>query len=308
MRKIILVLFAFLLPLFLVGSGEAFAQEQEKQTTGSIKIQTLVYADGSVSQGFFFSLNSSLLKELGASESGIVLFSSSYSTKINHLRNLLVASFYSIYMQNPDEQFAIGDGGGLEFGAVKLYDEQTIGFQMLFTSSEAWQYYHPSSNQGDKEEGEESGENIEFITTKTSSGEIIFSQNLSSTNQTVGEYLTNLYLDSCEQISINAQDIYYPLLVYEYGVSSSKIHSNADSIFYSELGLYHHVWQRTLDNYQSENQISIYIKQVNKQWWYLTIICVGVGTVAIGFAGAAIYNKFKNKKQNSFIDKKNSNH
>ena len=308
MRKIILVLFAFLLPLILVGSGEAFAQEQEKQTTGSIKIQTLVYADGSVSQGFFFSLNSSLLKELGASESDIVLFSSSYSTKINHLRNLLVASFYSIYMQNPDEQFAIGDGGGLEFGAVKLYDEQTIGFQMLFTSSEAWQYYHPSSNQGDKEEGEESGENIEFITTKTSSGEIIFSQNLSSTNQTVGEYLTNLYLDSCEQISINAQDIYYPLLVYEYGVSSSKIHSNADSIFYSELGLYHHVWQRTLDNYQSENQISIYIKQVNKQWWYLTIICVGVGTVAIGFAGATIYNKFKNKKQNSFIDKNNANH
>ena len=229
MKKIILILFAFLIPIFSLGSTEVFAQSQEKQTTGSIKIQTLVYADGSVSQGFFFSVNSSLLKELGASDSDIVKFESAYSTKINHLRNLLVASFYSIYMQNPKEEFAIGVGGGLEFSSVKLYDDDNIGFQMVFTSSEAWRYYHPSTNEGDNEDSSEDNSGIEFITTKTSSGEIIFSQTLSTTNQTVGEYLTNLYLDACEQISIDALDNYYPLLVYEYGVASSKIHSNADN-------------------------------------------------------------------------------
>ncbi len=289
MKKFLIILIVLLFPvltLFGIKSNTSAAE-----TTQFIKVQTLSYSDGSVLQGFYISVNSQFLIEKGATQQEVVLFKKSIATSLDSYKNYLLAYYSSIYLSKPDENFIIGSGGGIEFTQTGEIDSEIIGFQIKFTSREAWNYYHPSSG----EENQNPGYNEnEFVSKVESSGKIMFSQNV-TTDTTYGQYFVNMYLNAGNDInfSSNLEDIYSPKLIYEYAVSSSKIHSNADYSYLSQLGLYHHVWERDLQNYQTDNQMSIYYYQPNTQWWYLTIICIGVAIVGIGLIIFAIQKRGK---------------
>ena len=288
------ILFALILILPLIFAGVSSTSMAEESKTGFIEVQTLSYSSGAVLQGFYFSINEDLLESLGASTEDITIFKSRLKSNITKFKNLMVANFANIYLQNPNEEFAIGENGGLVIKEVISSQNDYLGFQLLFTSSKAWSFYHPNSSTSEDASSQDQ-DKIEFVTTNNSSGQIIFAQSLSNYNQTIGQYLIDIYLSAGEGIIVNLEENYCPSLIYDYGVSSSKLHSNADQIFLGNDNLYHHVWQRSLENYTLQDSINLYYHQVNQQWWYLTIICIGVGIVLVGTSIVLIYNRYKQK-------------
>ena len=286
MKKISIILLAILTVLcFGLGLKSTYATEREESF---IKIQTISYQSGAVLQGFYFSCDEQMLAQNGAAPQTIQAFKNSLLSQINHLKSLMIASYSAIYLQNPNPEYAIGDGGGLEVSLVSDSSTNALGFQFLFTSINSWLYYHPS----DKNESENQ-EGVQFITTHSSQGQIIFNQTISSLDMTVGQYLKSLYLNSAQTAGVVVEERYNPSFIYEYALSSPKVHSNADKIEYSSLGLYHHFWIRSEEELASNNQIKLYYYQPNQQWWYLTIICVGVGVVLIGLVISIIKSRKK---------------
>lgn len=290
-----LLLFAFAL---IFGAGLDVAQSLSESTAFTesdsyIKVQTIVGQNGAVLQGFYFTTNQQTLLEQGASTQTIQSFKNALLSQINHLRNLMIASFTNIYLQNPQTEFVIGEGGGLEVALVSDSNEDVLGFQLLFTSQEAWSFYHP---QTDTESPSQQGK-PEFITTHISQGQIIFAQTLSNLNITVGQYLKNIYLSAGQTVGLEVEEIYNPQFVYEYALSSSKVHSNADEVVLSSDGLYHHIWQMSEEELESDGEIKLYFYQANKEWWYLTIICVGIAIVLLGATISFILKKRKIKSK-----------
>lgn len=290
-----LLLFAFAL---IFGAGLDVAQSLSESTAFTesdsyIKVQTIVGQNGAVLQGFYFTTNQQTLLEQGASTQTIQSFKNALLSQINHLRNLMIASFTNIYLQNPQTEFVIGEGGGLEVALVSDSNEDVLGFQLLFTSQEAWSFYHP---QTDTELPSQQGK-PEFIITHISQGQIIFAQTLSNLNITVGQYLKNIYLSAGQTVGLEVEEIYNPQFVYEYALSSSKVHSNADEVVLSSDGLYHHIWQMSEEELESDGEIKLYFYQANKEWWYLTIICVGIAIVLLGATISFILKKRKIKSK-----------
>lgn len=291
MKKIILAMFILILPLALVisSSNSTFAQDA---TTGYIQVQTVSYSNGAVMQGFYFSVNENFLVESGATETDVQGFRITLKSKINSLKNLMIANFTLIYLENPKAEFSIGEGGGLEI--LSIYDkaEDVYGFQLKFNSKEAWDFYHPKT---DNEQGDENPtEQESFIITIRSQGQNIFAQEIAGFEGTVGEYFQQIYLSAVQGIDVS--QTYNPLLVYDYAISSSKVRSNADSTYIDANGLYHHIWQRTIQSSVENDQIVLYYYQVQTQWWYLAIIGAAITFVLVGCGTLLIYNRYKNKK------------
>ena len=292
MKKFLLTLFVMIFPLIsLLGISNSTSALEPKQY---IKAQTYSYADGKVLQGFYISVNDEFLKENGVSSTETTNFKLVLESLLDGYKKILIAYYSSIH-ETQDPEFIIGAGGGLEFSEVSIFEGNYIGFQLLFTSRDAWKYYHPSSSGNDSaNEGET---NVEFVSTISSKGEMIFAQNFLE-GITYGQYFANMYLQAGQDTTSieNLESIYQPIFVYEYAVASSKIKSNADYTFYSTANLYHHVWERNFENYLTESEINLYYYQPNTEWWYLTIICIGVMVVVVGTAVCLILNKRKIKK------------
>lgn len=291
MKKFTIILSALLFVLCLGFGGRSTYASQSNESF--IKVQTISYQSGAVLQGFYFSCDDEMLALNGADSQTIQAFKNSLLSQINHLKSLMIASYSAIYLQNPNPEFAIGEGGGLEVSLVTDPSSNALGFQLLFTSQEAWAFYHPSDESETPAE-----ESSQFITTHSSQGQIIFAQTLSSLNMTVGQYLKSLYLTAAQSVSLSVEESYNPSYIYEYALSSSKVHSNADKIEYSSLGLYHHIWTRSEDQLASNSQINLYYYQPNQEWWYLTAICIGLGVVLIGGVIAIASKKLKKEKTN----------
>ena len=205
----------------------------------------------------------------------------------------MVANFTLIYLENPKAEFAIGENGGLEI--VSVYDQtnDAYGFQLQFNSKDVWDFYHPKSN--DDQDVSQSEKQESFVSTERSQGQIIFAQELSGFEGTVGQYFVQLYLSAVQGVDVSQS--YNPLLIYDYAISSSKVHSNADSTYVDASGLYHHLWQRTIQSSVENDQVVLYYYQVHAQWWYLAIIGVAVLVVLAG-SGILLICKRRNTNQN----------
>lgn len=296
MKKFLMMMLLLILPLALTFSGESQTLAEEK-TTGFIQVQTVSYADGGVLQGFYFSANEKFLTDNGATQSDIQSFRLALKSNINRLKNLMVANFTLIYVQNPKAEYAIGEGGGLQISSVYDQVNDAYGFQLYFKDRDAWDFYHPKSN--DDQDLSQSNKQESFVSTERSQGQIIFAQELSGYQGTVGQYFQQLYLSAVQGTDVSQS--YNPLLIYDYAISSSKVHSNADSTYSDVNGLYHHLWQRTIQSSIENDQIVLYYYQVHAEWWYLTIIGAAVMIVLVGCGIVMIRNrKQKIKREQNF--------
>lgn len=289
------IFFLFILLIAISLSSSGYVSSATEKSEQFIEVQTLSYNTGEIAQGFYFSTNEDFLLSLGANNEEVNLFLSRLRSNISKFRNLLIANFASIYLQNPIEEFAIGEKGGLIIQDVISKENNCIGFQLLFTSSGAWNYYHP--NKSNNENNKNESEDLNFISKILSEGEIIFAQTLDYQQMTVGEYFIKMYIDAGEGIIDNLNENYSPQLIYDFAVGSSKLHSNADSVVYGNDNLYHHLWQRTIDNYKAASQLNLYYYKINQQWWYLTVILTGVAIVVVGCAFVLIIKKIKIKNK-----------
>ena len=291
MKKFLLIAFLLILPLTLTFSSSRQTVAEEN-TTGFIQVQTAAFSDGSVLQGFYFSANEKFLTDSGATQTEIQNFRLALKSNINRLKNLMVANFTLIYLENPKAEFAIGENGGLEI--VSIYDQtnDAYGFQLQFNSKVVWDFYHPKSN--DDQDVSQSEKQESFVSTERSQGQIIFAQELAGFEGTAGQYFVQLYLSAVQGVDVSQS--YNPLLIYDYAISSSKVHSNADNTYVDANGLYHHLWQRTIQSSVENDQIVLYYYQVHAQWWYLAIIGVAVLVVLAG-SGILLICKRRNKNK-----------
>lgn len=289
MKKFLMMALLLILP-FTLGfqSGQASAEEKN---TGFIQVQTVSYANGGVLQGLYFSANEKFLAESGATQKEIQSFRLALYEKIKGLKTILVENFALIYLKNPNDKFAIGQDGALQITLVYDQTNDAYGLQLYFKDKDTWDFYHPSSEQ--PEEARQEG----FVTTEKSEGQIIFAQSLPGYQGTVGQYLKELYLSAVQGVDLSQS--YNPILSYDYALSSSKIRSNADSVYADSSGMYHHLWQRTVESSIENDQIVLYYYQVHPQWWYLTVIGLAVVVVLGGGAIVLLKNRKKKKENNA---------
>ena len=238
--------------------------------------------DGSTKQSLFFSVNSEYLRENSKNIQEELNFKQNLIKNVDNLRNEFLFSFALIYMNNPQEEYKINQGVLL---SQVGYDSQSdcVGFEITFTSREAWQFYHPSSSKGE----DKPNSNI-FYQKVESEGIFPFATKVQNADLTLGEKYKQCYLSSAQNLSFEIE--YNPQFIYNYSTTYNKYHSNADLQFKGNDKKYHHVWVENDLNDCKNIQIYLYI--INKGWWIL----FGLTLPLIVMSICIIYHKRKRRK------------
>lgn len=249
-------------------------------------------SEGQMTQSLNFSLGSDKLDRAGATALDKANIKNKLIENVKVFRAEFYLNFAIVYNQSSAEnkgEYQIGKG--LLISEV-VYTEasDSVGFNMVFTSSDAWNFYHPKSSDGESQPDVEYG----YLVTSSSKGLFPFAGEVevSGNKIMVGERYVNAYKDALSQAS-NLSVQYDPDLVYDYGTKEPSIRSDSEYYFVDNSGIYHHVWMRKHSEYVNNTSIEIYIMQANRGLWYATALG---GTLLI-LGVAIIVIKVKQKKQ-----------
>ena len=227
-----------------------------------------ISSNGQIVQSLDFSVNSSQIDSLSESEEEKLKFISNLTSQINDLRTEFLFSYTLKYIQNPVEEYKLNKGL-LITGSAYNSSTDTVGFNLIFTSLGAWNYYHSS---GENEEEEDNG-NI-FLKKSVSGGLFPFSNSIKLNEEEsiyVGERYRQKYIESAEGLSFKSEleANYSPELIYNYSTFYSRLHSDCDFNFTDSSGHTHHVWTVNSNSLTGENSIEVYSYQINTGMWYL---------------------------------------
>ncbi len=241
-----------------------FAPKPLKSTDDFIILSLDTSSNGRTTQGVYFSINSKRINNISSSIKEEINFKNNLKKQVETIRNEFLFSFALTYLQNPIEEYKINQGVVLSPVAVNA-DADMIGFQIIFTSAGAWNYYH-QSNGGQSANGRD---NI-FLSKISSEGLFPFSAEVkTSETQTItaGERYKQMYLSSAEELSFKGQlqEEYNPTFVYDYSSFNKKLRSNANAKFADNNHHYHHVWAET--DCQKAEKICLYYYNINKGVW-----------------------------------------
>ncbi len=257
-----------------------------------------ISSNGQIMQTLDFSVNSQRISELGE-EKDLENFKQTLIEGVEELRYEFLMNFTLLYLQNPVEEFKINRG--LIISAVTYNERQdSVGFDMLFTSIQSWNYYHNSGQI-------EASDGAVLLSKNTQQGTFPFSakQQVGEDESIyVGDRYVQIYLQAVKDLSFNAQidNSYSPTLIYDYATFSKRIHSDSDLKLTDSLGRKHHIWMVNHNQLTAENTISMTTYQVNIGLWY--ILCVVITFIV----GVVLYIFYERKKIAKVFKRKYKNH
>lgn len=229
-----------------------------------------ISSNGRIVQSLDFSVNSERLSNLGSDEEKLT-FISNLTAAVERLRTEFLLELTILYIQNPSEEYKLNKGVVLT-NAAYSNESDSVGFNIIFTSIGAWNYYHNSGQGG----GDDENKNI-FINKNESIGTFPFSSKVSlSEDETiyVGDRYRLQYLGAAQGLSFESElsRLYNPVLLYNYSTYYSRLHSDADYQFVDSNGHSHHLWAVESEDLSADNKILIYSYQINAGYWYLFIL------------------------------------
>lgn len=269
--------------------------QTQQAPTGSITMAISAFTSG-VSQSFSLPANTEYYRENGQSEQTIELYVQDLeSTVRTRLWNNMFLQLYAIYLANPIEEFALGgDIVSLKQVAYNSVSD-SVSFSFVYSSYDAWRYYHPSS---DEEEPDQTNDSL-FLEVDESEGSFPFSQ--LSGSEPAGYIYAQVIEEvkfrhfSAELVEAEAEMTF----AYDYATTHKRVHSNADYTFSDSL--YHHVWQQSYSELANAKTIHLYTVSANRGWWYLVALGAALVVAAIGVPFLAKRNKKVEKNKESFV-------
>ena len=269
--------------------------QTQQAPTGSITMAISAFTSG-VSQSFSLPANTEYYRENGQSEQTIELYVQDLeSTVRTRLWNNMFLQLYAIYLANPIEEFALGgDIVSLKQVAYNSVSD-SVSFSFVYGSYDAWRYYHPSS---DEDEPDQTNDSL-FLEVDESEGSFPFSQLSGS------EPAGYIYAQVIEEVKLR----HFPAelveaeaemtFAYDYATTHKRVHSNADYTFSDSL--YHHVWQQSYSELANAKVVQLYTVSANRGWWYLVALGAALVVAAIGVPFLAKRNKKVEKNKESFV-------
>lgn len=287
MRKILLVMiFIFSLSIF-TGCDN----------TSNIKVDDFIMlsldisSNGQVVQSIDFSVNSKNLENNNVDNVEENQFILNLKEQVSQIRQEFLLNFSLVYIKNPNELYKI-NSGLLFTNVVYNSESDSVGFNMIFTSVGAWNYYHNSSQSSSS--NNDTDNNL-FVSKNLSQGLFPFSAKINlgeGESIYVGERYKQRYLQALEGLSFenNLSENYNPTLIYNYSTYYGRIHSDADKEFLDSNGHTHHVWLLKSSDLTGENKISIISYNVHSGWWYILALIITL------IVGIILFVIFYNKK------------
>lgn len=275
MKKLILAFILIFSLSFLCGCTQNKSIEIDKNF---VMLSLEQKVDSSCKQSIVFGVNSPFIRENSKSLQEELSFKQNLIKNVDNLRNEFLFSFALIYMQNPIEEFKINQGVLLSQVGYNQ-EEDYIGFEITFTSSSSWQYYHQSNKDAEDSQKEKQG-NI-FYQKHQNNGEFPF--------QNVADKFKNIYISAGEGLSFaeNLKNQYNPQYLYNYCTYYPKFHSNADVGFVDNNRIYHHLWiEKDMTNCKP---ITLTAYTIYKGWWILFTLIISLSIMTI----LIIYQKYK---------------
>ncbi len=293
MRKLLLIMILIFSLSFLTGCGEQ--NIKEFNASDFIMLSLDVSSNGRIVQSLDFSVNSKRLENIGSEEEKLN-FISNLTTTIEGLRTEFLLNYTIFYIQNPNEDYKLNKGVLLT-NAVYNQTTDSVGFNIIFTSLGAWNYYHDSKGSEEKDENK----NI-FINKNESVGTFPFSGKIKISEDEsiyVGDRYKLQYLSASQGLSFESElaKLYQPILIYNYSTYYNRLHSDADYQFVGSDGHSHHLWTVESSKLSGENKILIYSYQINVGYWYLFILIFAL-IFAIILYCILNYKNFKNYFKN----------
>ena len=278
MKKIFLTFILIFSLSFLGGCGKVNDVEIDKNY---IMLSISQNANGTTNQSLAFGVNSDFLRQYSKSIQEEMIFKQNLIKEVETLRNEFLFSFALTYMNNPQEEYKINQGVLLSQVGYNA-DGDYIGFEITFTSSGAWQYYHPNKENPNENSQKNSKKGNIFYSKQQSEGIFPFSAQINEELK-VGEKYKNCYLSALKNLSFadKVKENYHPDFVYNYASPYSKFHSNAQLTFKGTDNNYHHVWiEESLEDCQN---IKLNVYLIYKGWWifFTLLISLFVMTIAI---------------------------
>ncbi len=228
----------------------------------------------SICQSLRFGVDKEKMTEISSSLKEELEFRKSLKSKIETLRNEILLSFAILYLQNPVKEYRLNSGVILTNVA---YDDKNscFGFDVVFTSLAAWNYYH----QSEKEEGKKGGF---FIDRQVSRGTFPFSVKMKEENIFVGERYKNVFLSALSGFSFEEKlkNEYSPQYLYLYSTPYGKIKSDATYTYRGKENLYHHLWVK--EDLKENDTILLKVTSINYGMWILMVLVLSLTGMAIG--------------------------
>ena len=229
-------------------------------------------ANLTITQSVQFSLNSKYINENAKSLKEEVEFKRNLTKNLTELRNEFLISFALVYVASPNEEFKINKGVVLTDVSINE-ESDTIGFEIYFTSPQAWDYYHPSK----KETQEPQNKKNIFYSKSESRGLFPFSSTIKSADgeKLSGEIYKNRYLVAAKGLSFEdkLKEDYNVQFIYSYSTPSQRMRSDANIIF-SQNRISHHIRVVDEQNLSNENSITVSSCVIYYGWWLFFAILV----------------------------------
>ncbi len=220
---------------------------------------SLSNSGSTITQSVRFGIDNQKMKRVSSSLKEELEFRKSLQSKIDILRNEMLVSLALTYIENPVKEYRINKGVLL---TNVEYDEKNscAGFDVIFTSTASWQYYHKSENQAQTQDGL-------FLTKQKSEGVFPFSAQMKDGETLVGERYRNLFLDAAKGFSFEDEikSEYNPQFIYIYSTPYQQLKSNANLSYRGSDGHYHHIWVE--NSLKADDKISLSILQIHYGWW-----------------------------------------
>jgi hypothetical protein len=282
MKRFFILAMAIFSLSFLFG----FAPQPLKSTDDFIILSLDTSSNGRTTQGVYFSINSKRINNISSSIKEEINFKNNLKNQVEVIRSEFLFSFALAYLQNPIEEYKINQGVVLPPVAVNN-DLDMIGFQIIFTSHSAWNYYHQTKG------GQTAKNKRNIFLNKIASEELYpFSAEVKvgeSQTITAGERYKQMYLSSAVGLSFEKTIMaeYNPTFVYDYSSFNKKLRSNANAKFADNNRHYHHVWAET--DCQNAEKICLYYYNINKGVWIA--FATALPLLGMGVAIAVIKHK-----------------
>lgn len=278
MKKIFLAFILIFSLSFLSGCGQT---QSVKLDPNYIMLSISQNSNGSTNQAVVIGVNSDFLREHSKSVQEEMIFKQKLIKEVENIRNEFLFSFALTYMNNPKEEFKINQGVLLSQVGYNAEGDY-IGFEITFTSSGAWQYYHQKSESSDENSEKNNKKGNIFFSKQQSEGVFPFAAVINDELK-IGEKYKNCYLSASENLSFSEKikENYKPDYVYNYSTIYPKFHSNADAQFKGSHNKYHHIWIEKDLNVCENIKLSVYV--IYKGWWIffaLSVSLIGM-TIAI---------------------------
>ncbi len=292
MKRFILVIILIFSLSFFVGCSD----DNNKQTSFSlndyIMLSLSFNSDGTIVQSLDFSVNTKGLEKITTDEE-IFTFKSNLIEQLNTIRNEFLFGYALHYVKNPIEEYKINQGVIL---TDVLYNTNfdSVGFDVIFTSTNAWNYYHNIDTSKDQL----NKENSLFYNRHISTGKFVFSSAVKINEEEItliGKRYKEKYIEASKNLSfeIYLSENYRPCYVYNYATPSNRLHSDSQIEFLDSKDLFHHVWLVEDENLSENNMISIYYISINYGWWYFFAILISLCIMVI----ILVVDKIKIKKR-----------